>query len=148
MSVDTSKVPEHIWAGRWLHGGRAWREAAIPPHIATEYVRADLYAALLAERDALIHDIERAKASESALLAELEQARGEALGQAHNDYERGQAHMRDRLASGFFLRRLIQKQSCGEWDEETIENDLKMYTDAILSQPILDDRGNTSVREK
>lgn len=47
MSVDTS--PERIWAGRWSHGGRAWREVASPPHIATEYVRADLVPVLLAE---------------------------------------------------------------------------------------------------
>ena len=41
--------------------------------LAAGYRKAD---ALLAERDALIHDIERAKESESALLAELEQTRG------------------------------------------------------------------------
>lgn len=50
MSVDTSS--ERIWVGRWAHGGRAWRETASPPHIATEYVRADLHTALLAEREA------------------------------------------------------------------------------------------------
>ena len=42
--------------------------------LAAGYRKAD---ALLAERDALIHDIERAKASESSLLAELEEARAE-----------------------------------------------------------------------
>ena len=41
--------------------------------LAAGYRKAD---ALLAERDALIHDIERGKESESALLAELEQAHG------------------------------------------------------------------------
>lgn len=40
--------------------------------LAAGYRKAD---ALLAERDALIHDIERAKESESALLADLEEAR-------------------------------------------------------------------------
>lgn len=47
-------------------------EVAADALLAAGYRKAD---ALLAERDALIHDIERAKESESALLAELEEAR-------------------------------------------------------------------------
>ena len=58
--------------GRGDEDGAFWQTAA-DALLAAGYRKAD---ALLAERDALIHDIERAKASESALLAELEQARG------------------------------------------------------------------------
>ena len=53
--------------------GGTWAGAIADALLAAGYRKAD---ALLAERDALIHDIERAKESESALLAELEQARG------------------------------------------------------------------------
>ena len=58
--------------GRGDEDGAFWQTAA-DALLAAGYRKAD---ALLAERDALIHDIERAKESESALLAELEQARG------------------------------------------------------------------------
>lgn len=58
--------------GRGDEDGAFWQTAA-DAMLAAGYRKAD---ALLAERDALIHDIERAKESESALLAELEQARG------------------------------------------------------------------------
>ena len=58
--------------GRGDEDGAFWQTAA-DAMLAAGYRKAD---ALLAERDALIHDIERSKASESALLAELEQARG------------------------------------------------------------------------
>lgn len=57
--------------------------------LAAGYRKAD---ALLAERDALIHDIERAKASESSLLAELEETRGI-------------ARQASRVNSGWFQRR-------------------------------------------
>ena len=79
--MDTTGAPERIWADRVseeIKGWVDWTEGdwtATPYDGCIEYVRADLYAALLAERDALIHDIERAKESESALLAELEEAR-------------------------------------------------------------------------
>ena len=53
--------------------GGTWAGAIADALLAAGYRKAD---ALLAERDELIHDIERAKESESALLAELEQARG------------------------------------------------------------------------
>ena len=53
--------------------GGTWAGAIADAMLAAGYRKAD---ALLAERDALIHDIERGKESESALLAELEQARG------------------------------------------------------------------------
>ena len=53
--------------------GGTWAGAIADALLAAGYRKAD---ALLAERDALIHDIERAKESESALLTELEQARG------------------------------------------------------------------------
>ena len=53
--------------------GGTWAGAIADAMLAAGYRKAD---ALLAERDALIHDIERAKESESALLAELEQAHG------------------------------------------------------------------------
>ena len=52
--------------------GGTWAGAIADALLAAGYRKAD---ALLAERDALIHDIERAKESESALLAELEEAR-------------------------------------------------------------------------
>ena len=58
--------------GRGDEDGAFWQTAA-DALLAAGYRKAD---ALLAERDALIHDIERGKESESALLAELEQARG------------------------------------------------------------------------
>ena len=58
--------------GRGDEDGAFWQTAA-DALLAAGYRKAD---ALLAERDALIHDIERAKESESALLTELEQARG------------------------------------------------------------------------
>ena len=58
--------------GRGDEDGAFWQTAA-DALLAAGYRKAD---ALLAERDALIHDIERAKESESALLAELEQTRG------------------------------------------------------------------------
>ena len=54
--------------GRGDEDGAFWQTAA-DAMLAAGYRKAD---ALLAERDALIHDIERAKESESALLAELE----------------------------------------------------------------------------
>ena len=57
--------------GRGDEDGAFWQTAA-DALLAAGYRKAD---ALLAERDALIHDIERAKESESALLTELEQAR-------------------------------------------------------------------------
>ena len=53
--------------------GGTWAGAIADAMLAAGYRKAD---ALLAERDALIHDIERGKESESALLAELEQAHG------------------------------------------------------------------------
>ena len=53
--------------------GGTWAGAIADALLAAGYRKAD---SLLAERDALIHDIERGKESESALLAELEQARG------------------------------------------------------------------------
>ena len=53
--------------------GGTWAGAIADALLAAGYRKAD---ALLAERDALIHDIERSKESESALLAELEQAHG------------------------------------------------------------------------
>lgn len=60
--------------GTELVDGEPWGSDTIADALlAVGYRKAD---ALLAERDALIHDIERAKESESALLAELEQARG------------------------------------------------------------------------
>lgn len=60
--------------GTELVDGEPWGSDTIADALlAVGYRKA---AALLAERDALIHDIERAKESESALLAELEQARG------------------------------------------------------------------------
>lgn len=37
-----SEAPERIWAGRWPHGGRAWRDRPDRPHISTEYIRSDL----------------------------------------------------------------------------------------------------------
>lgn len=52
--------------------GGTWAGAIADALLAAGYRKAD---ALLAERDALIHDIERAKESESALLADLEEAR-------------------------------------------------------------------------
>ena len=52
--------------------GGSWAGAIADALLAAGYRKAD---ALLAERDALIHDIERAKESESALLAEVEEAR-------------------------------------------------------------------------
>lgn len=57
--------------GRGDEDGAFWQTAA-DALLAAGYRKAD---ALLAERDALIHDIERAKASESSLLAEVEEAR-------------------------------------------------------------------------
>lgn len=57
--------------GRGDEDGAFWQTAA-DALLAAGYRKAD---ALLAERDALIHDIERAKESESALLTELEEAR-------------------------------------------------------------------------
>lgn len=57
--------------GRGDEDGAFWQTAA-DALLAAGYRKAD---ALLAERDALIHDIERAKESESALLADLEEAR-------------------------------------------------------------------------
>lgn len=45
-------APERIWAGRWPHGGRAWRDAPAV-HIKTAYVRADLVEALEAENQRL-----------------------------------------------------------------------------------------------
>lgn len=75
MSVDTSKSPQRIWAAVVKQGYGEWQDATDGLPKPVEYVRADLYDALLAERDALIHDIERAKESESALLADLEEAR-------------------------------------------------------------------------
>lgn len=60
--------------GTELVDGEPWGSDTIADALlAVGYRKAD---ALLAERDALIHDIERAKESESALLAELEQVRG------------------------------------------------------------------------
>ncbi len=67
MSVDTSRAHVEQMAATLPEC------QAFAPRL---YRAADTLRALLAERDALIHDIERAKASESALLAELEQARG------------------------------------------------------------------------
>ena len=45
-------APKRIWAGRWPHGGRAWRDAPAV-HIKTAYVREDLVAALEAENQRL-----------------------------------------------------------------------------------------------
>ena len=59
--------------GRGDEDGAFWQTAA-DALLAAGYRKAD---ALLAERDALIHDIERAKESESALLAERDAARAE-----------------------------------------------------------------------
>ena len=60
--------------GTELVDGEPWGSDTIADALLADgWRKAD---ALLAERDALIHDIERAKESESALLAELEQARG------------------------------------------------------------------------
>lgn len=47
-----SDAPERIWAGRWLSGGRAWRETKMT-HIDTPYVRADLVEALETENKRL-----------------------------------------------------------------------------------------------
>lgn len=47
-----SDAPERIWAGRWPHGGRAWRDAPAV-HIKTEYIRADLVAAMEDENQRL-----------------------------------------------------------------------------------------------
>lgn len=66
--------------------GGTWAGAIADALLAAGYRKAD---ALLAERDALIHDIERAKESESALLTELEQARGIAR-QAATGHPHGQ----------------------------------------------------------
>lgn len=45
-------APKRIWAGRWPHGGRAWRDTPAV-HIETAYIRADLVAALEAENQRL-----------------------------------------------------------------------------------------------
>lgn len=50
-------APERIWAGRWPHGGRAWRDTPTV-HIKTEYIRADLVEALEAENQRLRKIIE------------------------------------------------------------------------------------------
>lgn len=52
-------APERIWAGRWPHGGRAWRDAPAV-HIKTEYIRADLVEALEAENQRLRDALQRA----------------------------------------------------------------------------------------
>ena len=111
--------------GRGDEDGAFWQTAA-DALLAAGYRKAD---ALLAERDALIHDIERAKASETALLAERDAARAEG-------YRQGQENMRSRIASPLFLRPLVDKQSAGEWYEETLAADTQMYADAILAVPL------------
>ena len=67
MSVDTSQQAMERLINL-IHESKAGREVRTQAIVTLR--------ALLAERDALIHDIERAKESESALLTELEQARG------------------------------------------------------------------------
>lgn len=47
-----TNAPERIWAGRWPHGGRAWRDAPAV-HIKTAYVRADLVEVLEAKNQRL-----------------------------------------------------------------------------------------------
>ena len=82
MSVDTSReAVERVASGVLGSGdpvgasdGSTFYLRSISP-VEMDQIAATLRA-LLAERDALIHDIERAKESESSLLAELEQARG------------------------------------------------------------------------
>lgn len=111
--------------GRGDEDGAFWQTAA-DALLAAGYRKAD---ALLAERDALIHDIERAKASETALLAERDAARAEG-------YRQGQENMRSRIASPLFLRPLVDEQSAGEWYEETLAADTQMYADAILAVPL------------
>ena len=111
--------------GRGDEDGAFWQTAA-DALLAAGYRKAD---ALLAERDALIHDIERAKESETALLAERDAARAEG-------YRQGQENMRSRIASPLFLRPLVDKQSAGEWYEETLAADTQMYADAILAVPL------------
>lgn len=70
MSVDTSRATVEALASDLD------RQNEYEPLGHDGWTAAATLRALLAERDALIHDIERAKDSESALLAELEQARG------------------------------------------------------------------------
>ena len=111
--------------GRGDEDGAFWQTAA-DAMLAAGYRKAD---ALLAERDALIHDIERAKASETAMLAERDAARAEG-------YRQGQENMRSRIASPLFLRPLVDEQSAGEWYEETLAADTQMYADAILAVPL------------
>ena len=111
--------------GRGDEDGAFWQTAA-DALLAAGYRKAD---ALLAERDALIHDIERAMASETAMLAERDAARAEG-------YRQGQENMRSRIASPLFLRPLVDEQSAGEWYEETLAADTQMYADAILAVPL------------
>ena len=70
MSVDTSRATVEALASDLD------RQNEYEPLGHDGWTAAATLRALLAERDALIHDIERAKESESALLAELEQPRG------------------------------------------------------------------------
>lgn len=51
-------------------------------------------------------------------------------------YRQGQENMRSRIASPLFLRPLVDKQSAGEWYEETLAADTQMYADAILAVPL------------
>ena len=73
-------APERIWAGRWPHGGRAWRETPEQFHITTEYVRADLIEAQAAQlQEARERIKELADAARSACDARLHQPLIEAL---------------------------------------------------------------------
>lgn len=126
---DYDRPVAHIWRGDGLqskhdtcpHSEPMWEDFLACMEQALR--------ALLAERDALIHDIERAKASETALLAERDAARAEG-------YRQGQENMRSRIASPLFLRPLVDEQSAGEWYEETLAADTQMYADAILAVPL------------
>lgn len=73
---------------------------------------------------------------ELALMARAEQAERERDAARAEGYRKGQENMRSRIASPLFLRPLVDKQSAGEWYEETLAADTQMYADAILAVPL------------
>ena len=97
---------------------------------AIEYVRADLYAALQAELEALIHDIERAKEQHTHLLAERDALQGQ-LDDLRNGWANSvKAHaalLAERDAAFAAGQRDMQERAAGKcrWHSDRLVGDIR-----------------------